>query len=175
MMSGESTELVDFLRFGLVRSTLGSRSIESLPLDKCIRLLEGLRSLGYSSIDNVLHVLGRGEPDRFQILRVFRGQGVAVSEAYELGLTKSLSFSPRPVSLILDDLLDRIARAASFLPVDLGAVKGELVVNFERSRLSVDLYVNNKKVCSRIKYSAGDPQYVQRRFAGFKGIITRSS
>nr|WIM49323.1 MAG: hypothetical protein [Grapevine virus A] len=173
-MSAESTELADFLRLGLDRSTLGSGSIESLPLDKCIRLLEGLRNLGYSSIDNVLHVLGRGEPDRFEILRVFRAQGVAISEAYELGLTKSLSFSPRPVSLILDDLLDRIARGASFLPVDLGAVNGELVIDFKRSSLSVDLYVNNQKVCSRIKYSAGDAQYVQRRFAGVKGIITRS-
>nr|WEG84531.1 hypothetical protein [Grapevine virus A] len=175
MMSGESTELVDFLRLGLDRSTLGRGSIESLPLDKCIRLLEGLRALGFSSIDNVLHVLGAGEPDRFEIFKVFRAQGVAISEALQLGLTKSLSFSPRPVSLILDDLLDRIARGASFLPVDLGAVNGELVINFECSRLSVDLYVNNKKVCSRINHSRGDPSYVRRRFSGFKGIITRAS
>nr|WEG84476.1 hypothetical protein [Grapevine virus A]WEG84516.1 hypothetical protein [Grapevine virus A] len=175
MMSGESTELVDFLRLGLDRSTLGRGSIESLPLDKCIRLLEGLRDLGFSSIDNVLYVLGAGEPDRFEIFKVFRAQGVAISEALQLGLTKSLSFSPRPVSLILDDLLDRIARGASFLPVDLGAVNGELVINFECSRLSVDLYVNNKKVCSRINHSRGDPNYVRRRFSGFKGIITRAS
>nr|WIM49289.1 MAG: hypothetical protein [Grapevine virus A] len=174
-MSLENTELADFLRLGLDRSTLGSQSIESLSFDKCIRLLEGLRALGYSCVDNVLHVLEKGEPDRFEIYKVFRAQGVAISEAYQLGLTKSLSFSPRSVSLILDDLLDRLARGASFLPVDLGAVNGELVVNFERSRLSVDLYVNNKKVCSRIKYSPGDPQYVHRRFAGFKGIITRTS
>nr|AFV73359.1 19 kDa protein [Grapevine virus A] len=175
MMSGENIELADFLRLGLDRSTLGSGSIESLPYDKCIKLLEGLRALGFSSIDNVLHVLGKGEPDRFEIYKVFRSQGVAISEALQLGLTKSFSFSPRPVSLILDDLLDRIARGASFLPVDLGAVNGELVINFERSRLSVDLYVNNKKVCSRISYSPGDPYYVQRRFSGFKGIITRAS
>nr|BDX29335.1 19kDa-protein [Grapevine virus A] len=175
MRSGESTELGDFLRLGLDRCTLGSRSVESLPLDKCIKLLEGLRALGYSSIDNVLHVLGGGEPDRFEIYRVFRAQGVAISEALQLGLTKSFSFSPRPVGLILDDLLDRVARGASFLPVDLGAVNGELVINFERSRLSVDLYVNNRKVCSRINHSRGDPHYVQRRFSGVKGVITRTS
>nr|UCJ00714.1 hypothetical protein [Grapevine virus A] len=175
MTSDESTELADFLRLGLDRCTLGSGSIESLPLDKCIRLLEGLRALGFSSIDNVLHVLGGGEPGRFEIFKVFRAQGVAISEALELGLTKSLSFSPRSVNLILDDLLDRIARGAAFLPVDLGAVNGELVINFGRSRLSVDLYINNKKVCSRINHSAGDPDYVKRRFSGFKGIITRSS
>nr|BDX29365.1 19kDa-protein [Grapevine virus A] len=174
-MSTEGIELVEFLRLGLDRSTLGSSSIESLSFDRCLRLLEGLRALGYSSIDNVLHVLGNGEPDRFEILKVFRAQGVATSEAYQLGLTKSLSFSPRPVSLILDDLLDRIARGASFLPVDLGAVNGELVINFGNSRLSVDLYINNKKVCSRINHSKGDAQYVHRRFSGFKGIILRAS
>nr|WDS60441.1 hypothetical protein [Grapevine virus A] len=175
MMSTESTELADFLRLGIDRCALGSHSIESLPLDKCVRLLEGLRALGYSSIDNVLYVLGGGEPDRFEIYKVFRAQGVAISEAHQLGLTKSFSFSPRPVSLILDDLLDRLARGASFLPVDLGAVNGELVINFGRSRLSVDLYVNNKKVCSRINYSTGDARYVQQRFSGFKGITTHAS
>nr|BDX29380.1 19kDa-protein [Grapevine virus A] len=174
-MSVENTELVDFLRLGLDRCTLSSESIESLPLDRCIKLLDGLRALGFSCVDNVLHVLERGELGRFEIYRVFRSQGVAISEALQLGITKSLSFSPRPVSLILDDLLDRIARGAAFLPVDLGAVNGELVVNFERSRLSVDLYVNNRKVCSRIKYSPGDPRYVQQRFSGFKGITTRAS
>nr|QYA73875.1 hypothetical protein [Grapevine virus A] len=173
MMSTDNTELADFLRLGLDRSSLGSKSIESLPYSQCIRLLERLRDLGYSSIDNILHVLGAGEPDRFEIYRVFRSQGVAISEALQLGLTKSFSCSPRSVNQILDDLLDRLVRGAAFLPVDLGAVNGEIVITFGRSRLSLDLYVNNRKVCSRINHSPGDPQYVCRRFAGFKGITTR--
>nr|WDS60436.1 hypothetical protein [Grapevine virus A] len=174
-MSQENTELGDFLRLGLDRSSLGCTSIESLAYDQCLRLLEGLRRLGYSSVDNILHVLGGSEPDRFEIYRVFRAEGVAISEALQLGLTKSLSYSPRSVNQILDDLLDRLVRGAAFLPVDLGAVNGEIVINFERSRLSLDLYVNNKKVCSRISYSPSDARYVCRRFSGYKGITTRSA
>nr|WIM49317.1 MAG: hypothetical protein [Grapevine virus A] len=174
-MANESTELADFLRLGLDRSSLGRTSIESLPYSQCIRLLEGLRGLGYSSVDNILHVLGGGEPDRFEIYRIFRAEGVAISEALQLGLTKSLSYSPRPVNLILDDLLDRLVRGAAFLPVDLGAVNGEIIITFERSRLCLDLYVNNKKVCSRFSYSPSDARYVCSRFSGHKGITTRSA
>nr|BDX29361.1 20kDa-protein [Grapevine virus A] len=172
-MSTSNTELADFLRPGIDRYSLGRYSIESLPYSQCISLLEGLRDLGYSTIDNVLHVLGRGEADRFEIYKVFRSQGVAISEALELGLTKSLSYSPRSVDQILDDLLDRLVSGSAFLPVDLGAVNGEVVITFGRSRLSLDLYINNKRVHSKIRYSPADAQYVCRRFSGYKGITAR--
>nr|BCT87072.1 hypothetical protein [Grapevine virus A] len=174
-MSEGNTELAEFLRLGIDRSSLGSSSIESLSYERCIKLLEGLHKLGYSSVDNILYVLQGGESDRFEIHKVFRSQGVAISEALQLGLTKSLSYSPRSVNQILDDLLNRLARGAAFLPVDLGAVNGEIVITFGHSRLSLDLYINNKKVCSKISYSPGDAQYVHRRFSGHKGIITRSA
>nr|WDS60446.1 hypothetical protein [Grapevine virus A] len=175
MTSASSTELADFLSLGIDRTSLGSSSIESLSYDQCIGLLEDLRRLGFSSVDNILYVLQGAESDRFKIYKIFRSRGVAISEALELGLTKSLSYSPRPVNLILDDLLSRLARGAAFLPVDLGAVNGEIVITFKHSRLSLDLYVNNNKVCSRIGYSPGDAQYVIRRFSGYKGITIRSA
>nr|QYA73955.1 hypothetical protein [Grapevine virus A] len=175
MTSESCTELSEFLRYGSGSSSSSTGSLESLSYVQCIALLSDLRSLGYHSIDSVLYVLGGGEAERFEIFRIFRRHGIGIGEALQLGVKKSLSNSPRDVPEILDDLLSRIGRSSAFLPSDLGAVKGELIVTFHSSRLSVDLYINNKKAVTRTVYAEGDFNYVAGRFTGYKGLVLRTS
>lgn len=174
-MSQDCTELVDFLGKSSDLCSLNSASLESLSYVQCLHLLFDLRSLGYQSIDSILHILECGEAERFEIFRIFRRHGIGIGEALQLGVKKSLCYSPRGVIEILDDLLSRLGRGCAFLPSDLGAAGGHLLVTFHPSRLSVDLYVNNKKVCIRSSPSKGDINYVSRRFAGYKGIALRAS
>nr|QYA73920.1 hypothetical protein [Grapevine virus A] len=175
MTSQNCTELSDFLGYGSDSSSLGVGSLESLSYTECINLLSDLKNLGYQSIDSVLYTLGGGEAERFEIYRIFRRHGIGIGEALQLGVKKSLSNSPRGTVVILDDLLSRLGRGGAFLPCDLGALRGELLVTFHSSRLSVDLYVNNKKVVTRSIQAEGDSSYVARRFAGYKGLILRTA
>nr|QYA73930.1 hypothetical protein [Grapevine virus A] len=174
-MSQSCTELVEFLGSGSDRCGLSSESLECLSYVQCLHLLTDLRSLGYSRIDTILYILGGGEPERFEIFRIFRRHGIGIGEALQLGVKKTFSNSPRSTTEILDDLLFRLGTGSAFLPSDLGATKGELLVTFHTSRLSVDLYVNNKKVCTRTAQVKGDPSYVTRRFSGYKGLALRSA
>nr|QYA73885.1 hypothetical protein [Grapevine virus A] len=175
MTSQDCTELSDFLGYGSASSSVGVGSLESLPYVQCLHLLSDLRGLGYQSIDSILYILGGGEAERFEIFRIFRRHGIGIGEALQLGVKKSLSSSPRSIVEILDDLLNRLGRGGAFLPCDLGAVRGELVVTFHSARLSVDLYVNNKKVITRSVQAVGDFSYVAGRFAGYKGLILRAA
>nr|QYA73890.1 hypothetical protein [Grapevine virus A] len=175
MTSQDCTGLSDFLGHGSDSCGSNRGSLESLSYAQCIHLLCDLKSLGYQSIDSILYILGGGEAERFEIYRIFRRHGIGIGEALQLGVKKCLCSSPRSVPAILDDLLSRLGRGSAFLPSDLGAVKGELVVTFHSSRLSVDLYVNNKKVVTRLAQGEGDFSYVARRFAGYKGLILRSA
>nr|UCJ00709.1 hypothetical protein [Grapevine virus A] len=175
MTSQDCTELSEFLGHGSVSCNLNRESLESLSYVQCLYLLSDLKSLGYQSIDSVLHILECGEAERFEIFRIFRRHGIGIGEALQLGVKKSLSSSPRGTVAILDDLLSRLGRGGAFLPCDLGAVRGELIVTFHSSRLSVDLYINNKKVVTRSVQAEGDSSYVARRFAGYKGLILRSA
>nr|QYA73880.1 hypothetical protein [Grapevine virus A] len=175
MTSQDCTGLNEFLGHGSGSSSSSSGSLESLSYAQCVHLLNDLRSLGYQNIDSILYILGGGEAERFEIYRIFRRHGIGIGEALRLGVTKSLSYSPRSVQVILDDLLSRLGRGNAFLPSDLGAVKGELLVTFHSSRLSVDLYVNNKKVVTRFAQAEGDFNYVATRFAGYKGLILRAA
>nr|QYA73865.1 hypothetical protein [Grapevine virus A]WIM49279.1 MAG: hypothetical protein [Grapevine virus A]WIM49284.1 MAG: hypothetical protein [Grapevine virus A] len=168
------TELSEFLSQGSDRCGLDRTSLESLSYIQCLCLLSDLRSLGYHSIDSILHILECGEAGRFEVFRIFRRHGIGIGEALQLGVRKSLCYSPRSITDILDDLLSRVSRGSAFLPSDLGAVKGELLVTFQSSRLSVDLYANNKKVCTRTCQGKGDLNYVARRFSGYKGLALRS-
>nr|BDX29347.1 19kDa-protein [Grapevine virus A] len=174
-MSQDCTELVEFL--GQVNSncSLNRESLESLSYVQCLHLLSDLKSLGYQSIDNILHILECGEAERFEIFRIFRRHGIGIGEALQLGVKKSFCYSPRGAIEILDDLLSRIGKGNAFLPSDLGATGGHLLVTFYSSKLSVDLYINNKKVCSRSVQAKGDISYVARRFAGYKGIALRAA
>nr|AAO84268.1 19 kDa protein [Grapevine virus A] len=174
MTSQSCTELVEFLSQGGDRCSLDRTSLESLSYTQCLYLLSDLRGLGYHSIDSILHILECSEAERFEIYRIFRRHGIGIGEALQLGVRKSLCYSPRSTAEILDDLLSRISRGGAFLPSDLGAVKGELLVTFQPSRLSVDLYANNKKVCTRTCQGKGDAGYVARRFSGYKGLALRS-
>nr|AGT17854.1 hypothetical protein [Grapevine virus A] len=174
MTSQECTELSEFLVHSSDSYSLSEGSLESLSYVQCVQLLSDLKSLGYQSIDSILYILGGGEAERFEIYRIFRRHGIGIGEALQLGVRKCLSNSPRSTQAILDDLLSRLGRSNAFLPSDLGAVKGELVVTFHSSRLSVDLYVNNKKVVTRSIQAEGDINYVARRFAGYKGLILRA-
>nr|UCJ00699.1 hypothetical protein [Grapevine virus A] len=174
MMSQSCTELVEFLGQCSDRCSLNKASLESLSYVQCLYLLTDLRSLGYNSIDSILYILGSGEAERFEIFRIFRRHGIGIGEALQLGVRKSLCYSPRGTTEILDDLLSRLSKGGAFLPSDLGAVKGELLVTFRPSRLSVDLYVNNKKVSTRVCQGKGDISYVARRFEGYKGLALRS-
>nr|QKI80135.1 19 kDa protein [Grapevine virus A]WEG77287.1 hypothetical protein [Grapevine virus A]WEG84486.1 hypothetical protein [Grapevine virus A] len=174
-MSQSCTELVEFLGQGVDKCGLSQASLESLSYVQCCHLLSDLLSLGYKSIDSILHILECGEPERFEIFRIFRRHGIGIGEALQLGVKKSLSNSPRGCIEILDDLLSRLGKGSAFLPSDLGATKGELLVSFHTSRLSVDLYVNNKKVCTRSAQARGDISYVARRFAGYKGLALRAT
>nr|QYA73870.1 hypothetical protein [Grapevine virus A] len=175
MTSHDCTELSEFLGHGRSSSSLSVGSLESLSYVQCVHLLSDLRDLGYQSIDSILYILGGGEAERFEIFRVFRRHGIGIGEALQLGVKKSLSSSPRSVVVILDDLLSRLGRGGAFLPCDLGAVRGEILVTFHSSRLSADLYVNNKKVVTRSVQAEGDLSYVARRFAGYKGLILRAA
>nr|AWD84267.1 hypothetical protein [Grapevine virus A] len=175
MTSPDCTELSEFLSSGSVSGSASVGSLESLSHAQCIHLLSDLKDLGYQSIDSILYILGGGEAERFEIFRIFRRHGIGIGEALQLGVKKSLSNSPRSTLVILDDLLSRLGRGSAFLPCDLGATKGELIVTFHSSRLSVDLYVNNKKVVTRTVQAEGDISYVARRFEGYKGIVLRSS
>nr|WIM49266.1 MAG: hypothetical protein [Grapevine virus A] len=175
MTSQNCTELSEFLEYSTNSCSSSSGSLESLSYIQCIHLLTDLKSLGYHSIDSILYILGGGEAERFEIYRIFRRHGIGIGEALQLGVKKSLSYSPRSVQVILDDLLSRLGRSSAFLPSDLGAVRGELLVTFHLSRLSVDLYVNNKKVVTRIAQGEGDLNYVARRFAGYKGLVLRTA
>nr|QYA73900.1 hypothetical protein [Grapevine virus A] len=175
MTSGDCTELSEFLGHGSVSCNSSEGSLESLSYVQCVSLLSDLKSLGYQSIDSVLYTLGGGEAERFEIYRIFRRHGIGIGEALQLGVKKSLSNSPRGLLVILDDLLSRLGRGSAFLPSDLGAVRGELLVTFYSSRLSVDLYVNNKKVVTRSAQGEGDLSYVAGRFAGYKGLILRAA
>nr|ABL14357.1 19 kDa protein [Grapevine virus A] len=174
-MSQNCTELVEFLGQSSGSCGLNKGSLEALSYLECLCLLTDLKSLGYPSIDNLLYILGGGSADRFEILRVFRRHGIGIGEALQLGVRKSLCYSPRAVTEILDDLLNRLIRGSAFLPSDLGAVNGELLITFHPSRLSVDLYVNNKKACTRVVQGKSDSSYVLRRFSGYPGIALRSS
>nr|ACA52186.1 19 kDa protein [Grapevine virus A] len=173
-MSQDCTELVEFLGQSSGSCNSNRGSLESLSYLECLHLLTDLKSLGYPSIDNILYILGGGSADRFEIFRIFRRHGIGIGEALQLGITKSLCYSPRAVIEILDDLLGRLGRGSAFLPCDLGATKGELLITLHPSRLSVDLYVNNKKVCTRVSQVVSDSGYVSRRFAGYPGIALRS-
>nr|WEG84441.1 hypothetical protein [Grapevine virus A] len=173
-MSQDCTELVEFLSQSSGSCNSNRGSLESLSYVECLRLLIDLKGLGYPSIDNVLYILGGGSADRFEIFRIFRRHGIGIGEALQLGVKKSLCYSPRAVIEILDDLLGRLGRGSAFLPCDLGAVKGELLITFHPSRLSVDLHVNNKKVCTRVSQVEADSSYVFRRFSGYPGIALRS-
>nr|QYA73905.1 hypothetical protein [Grapevine virus A] len=175
MTSQDCTGLSEFLGCGSDSRSLGVGSLESLSYAQCIQLLSDLKSLGYHSIDSILYILGGGEAERFEIYRIFRRHGIGIGEALQLGVKKSLSNSPRSVLVILDDLLSRFGRGSAFLPSDLGAVGGEIIVTFHSSRLSADLYVNNKKVVTRTVYAEGDLNYVAGRFAGYKGLILRTT
>nr|QED94344.1 ORF2 [Grapevine virus A] len=175
MTSQSCTELSEFLGCGSDSRRLSEGSLESLSYVHCLHLLSDLKSLGYQSIDSILYILGGGEAERFEIYRIFRRHGIGIGEALQLGVKKSLSNSPRSVPVILDDLLSRFGRGSAFLPCDLGAVRGELIVTFHSSRLSVDLYVNNKKVITRSVQGEGDFNYVARRFAGYQGIVLRAA
>nr|BCT87079.1 hypothetical protein [Grapevine virus A] len=175
MTSQDCTELSEFLGCGRDSSSLSEGSLESLSYVQCLRLLSDLRSLGYQSIDSILHILGGGEAERFEIFRIFRRHGIGIGEALQLGVKKTLCNSPRSVPAILDDLLSRFGKGSAFLPSDLGAVRGELIVSFHSSRLSVDLYVNNKKVATRVAQGEGDINYVARRFSGYKGLVLRAA
>nr|WIM49275.1 MAG: hypothetical protein [Grapevine virus A] len=175
MTSQDCTELVEFLGQASSNHSVNSPSLESLSYVQCVHLLSDLRSLGYQSIDNILHILGGGEAERFEIFRIFRRHGIGIGEALQLGVKKSFGHSPRGVIEILDDLLSRIGRGSAFLPCDLNATGGQLVVTFYSSRLSVDLYVNNKKVCTRFAQGSGDLNYVAQRFAGCKGLVLRTA
>nr|BDX29377.1 19kDa-protein [Grapevine virus A] len=175
MTSQNCTELSEFLGHGSVSCSLNSSTLESLSYVQCLCLLSDLKSLGYKNIDSILHILGSGEAERFEIFRIFRRHGIGIGEALQLGVKKTLSNSPRSVTVILDDLLSRLGRGSAFLPSDLGATKGELLVTFQSSRLSVDLYVNNTKVVTRSAQAKGDIGYVARRFEGYKGLVLRAT
>ncbi|CAA53183.1 hypothetical protein [Grapevine virus A] len=175
MTSRDCTGLSEFLGHGSDSCDSGSGSLGSLSYVQCVNLLSDLKSLGYQSIDSILYILGGGEAERFEIYRIFRRHGIGIGEALQLGVKKSLCNSPRSLLAILDDLLSRLGRGSAFLPSDLGAVKGELVATFHSSRLSVDLYVNNKKVVTRSVQAEGDYSYVARRFSGYKGLILRAT
>nr|QYA73860.1 hypothetical protein [Grapevine virus A] len=175
MTSRDCTELSEFLGHGSDSCNLGRGSLESLSYVQCLYLLSDLKDLGYQSIDSILYILESGEAERFEIFRIFRRHGIGIGEALQLGVKKSLSNSPRSVTVILDDLLSRFGRGSAFLPSDLGATKGDLLVTFQPSRLSVDLYVNNKKVVTRSAQVKGDVNYVSRRFAGYKGLVLRAT
>nr|UCJ00724.1 hypothetical protein [Grapevine virus A] len=174
MTSLDCTGLNEFLGYGSGSSDSNRGSLESLSYAQCVYLLNDLKSLGYQSIDSILYILGGGEAERFEIFRIFRRHGIGIGEALQLGVKKCLSNSPRSVPAILDDLLSRLGRGSAFLPCDLGATKGELLVTFHSSSLSVDLYVNNKKVITRSIQAEGDFNYVARRFSGYKGLALRS-
>nr|UTH79042.1 hypothetical protein [Grapevine virus A] len=174
-MSQDCTELSEFLGIGSGSCNLSRSTLESLSYVQCLHLLSDLKSLGYQSIDSILHILECGEAERFEIFRIFRRHGIGIGEALQLGVKKSLCNSPRSVTVILDDLLSRLGRGCAFLPSDLGAAKGELLVTFQPSRLSVDLYVNNKKVVTRSVQAKGDINYVARRFTGYKGLALRAT
>lgn len=174
-MSQDCTELVEFLGQASSNCSLSRESLESLSYIQCLCLLSDLKSLGYQSIDNILYILGSGEAERFEIFRIFRRHGIGIGEALQLGVKKSFCYSPRGTIEILDDLLSRLGQGCAFLPSDLGATGGHLLITFHPSRLSVDLYVNNKKVCTRLAQAKGDISYVARRFAGYKGIALRAA
>nr|WIM49271.1 MAG: hypothetical protein [Grapevine virus A] len=174
-MSQSCTELSDFLAQGSDNCSLYKGSLESLSYVQCLELLSDLRSLGYISIDSILYILGSGEAERFEIFRIFRRHGIGIGEALQLGVKKTLTNSPRSVTAILDDLLSRLGRGSAFLPCDLGATRGELLVTFSPSRLSVDLFVNNKKVCTRFAQAKSDISYVAGRFSGYKGLALRAT
>nr|UCJ00704.1 hypothetical protein [Grapevine virus A] len=175
MTSLDCTGLSEFLLYGSCSNSSGVGSLESLSYAQCIHLLSDLKDLGYQNIDSILHILGGGEAERFEIFRIFRRHGIGIGEALQLGVKKSLHNSPRSITVILDDLLSRLGRGSAFLPSDLGATKGELLVTFQPSRLSVDLYVNNKKVVTRSIQAKGDISYVARRFTGYKGLALRAT
>nr|AOX49241.1 putative 19 kDa protein [Grapevine virus A] len=175
MTSQNCTELSEFLGYSSHNSSSGGGLLESLSYAQCVSLLSDLKDLGYKSIDSILYILGGGEAERFEIYRIFRRHGIGIGEALQLGVKKSLSSSPRSTVAILDDLLSRLGRGGAFLPCDLGAVGGELIVTFHLSRLSVDLYINNKKVVTRTAQAEGDLSYVAGRFAGYKGLVLRAS
>nr|QYA73960.1 hypothetical protein [Grapevine virus A] len=173
--SQNCTELSDFLEPSSSNLSVSSGTLESLSDVQCFQLLSDLREVGYSSIDNILYILGGGEAERFEIFRIFRRHGIGIGEALQLGVKKSLCYSPRSTIAIIDDLLYRIGKGHAFLPSDLGATRGQLVVTFYPSRLSADLYINKQKVVTRFFQAEGDFQYVARRFAGYKGITLRAT
>nr|ABI98900.1 unknown [Grapevine virus A] len=175
MTSQNCTELNEFLGHGSSSNSLSGGSLESLSNAQCLHLLRDLRDLGYKSIDSILYILGGGEAERFEIFRIFRRHGIGIGEALQLGVRKSLSYSPRGTAEILDDLLSRIGRGSAFLPCDLGAVRGELIVTFHSARLSVDLYINNKKVVTKFAQAEGDANYAAGRFSGYKGLVLRTA
>nr|WNK78850.1 hypothetical protein [Grapevine virus A] len=175
MTSQDCTELSDFLVGGGSDCDVNKSPLESLSYVQCLYLLSDLKSLGYKNIDSILYILEGGEAERFEIFRIFRRHGIGIGEALQLGVRKSLCNSPRSVVSILDDLLSRLGRGSAFLPSDLGATKGDLLITFQPSRLSVDLYVNNKKVVTRSVQAKGDINYVAKRFSGYKGLVLRAS
>lgn len=167
--------MIEFLGQDSGAHSSSSGSLASLSYIECLQLLTDLKELGYSSIDSILYILGGGSAERFEIFRIFRRHGIGIGEASQLGVRKSLCYSPRAITEILDDLLNRLSRGSAFLPSDLGAVKGELLITFYPSRLSVDLYVNNQKVCTRTCQGTSDSRYVFTRFAGYPGLALKSS